>query len=90
MFVSYAKIHGHTFARKHMTRHYACMYRPSRTFGMCDTSSLQKLSSRILFAGDGVVFLPIQENDPSCDDTLCNIKAVCEIMTDGSKGSEVS
>ncbi|CAM9336665.1 unnamed protein product, partial [Hapterophycus canaliculatus] len=59
------------------------------TFGLCETSSLQELSARILFAGDGVVFLPIQGNDPSCDETLCNIKAVCAIMTDGSKGTEV-
>ncbi len=41
-----------------------------------------------MFAGDGVVALPIQGNDPACNGTLCNIKAVCGIMTDDGQGSE--
>lgn len=59
-----------------------------RTFKLCDTSSLEDESARIAFAGDGVVVLPIQENDPACGGTVCNIKAVCKIMTDDEKGSE--
>lgn len=62
----------------------------TRTFNLCHSSCLDDESSRIRFAGDGVVVLPIQENDPACDATACNIKAVCEIMTDDGRGSEVT
>lgn len=62
----------------------------ARTFNLCNSSCLDDESSRIRFAGDGVVVLPIQENDPACDTTACNIKAVCEIMTDDQRGSEVT
>lgn len=57
-----------------------------RTFGLCETTSLEDESARVMFAGDGVVTLPIQENDPACVGTLCNIKAVCGIMTDDGQG----
>lgn len=59
-----------------------------RTFKLCDTSALEDESARITFAGDGVVWLPVEENDPSCDETLCNIKAVCNYITNGKNGSE--
>lgn len=61
-----------------------------RTFSLCDASCLEDESARISFAGDGVVSLPIQENDPACEGTVCNIKAVCDIMTDVQRGSEAS
>ncbi|CAM9772235.1 unnamed protein product [Ectocarpus sp. 4 AP-2014] len=59
------------------------------TFQLCDASSLQDEDARVLFAGDGVVTLPIQGNDPACNGMVCNIRAVCEIMTDTTRGSEV-
>ncbi|CBN78040.1 conserved unknown protein [Ectocarpus siliculosus] len=59
------------------------------TFQLCDASSLQDEDARVLFAGDGVVTLPIQGNDPACNGMVCNIRAVCEIMTDATRGSEV-
>eukprot|EP00752_Nemacystus_decipiens_P009162 g8184.t1 len=59
------------------------------TFDLCNKSSLEDQSARVMFAGDGVVVLPIQENDPSCNGTVCNIKGVCGIMTDYDRGSEV-
>lgn len=58
-------------------------------FNLCDASCLEDESARISFAGDGVVSLPIQENDPACEGTVCNIRAVCDIMTDVERGSEV-
>lgn len=61
-----------------------------RTFELCDATSLEGDSARVMFAGDGVVMLPIQGNDPACDGTLCNIKAVCGVMTDDDRGSEAS
>ena len=36
-----------------------------------------------LFAGDGVVYVPAQENDPSCTGDLCNVKKICESLLDG-------
>ncbi|CAM9504375.1 unnamed protein product [Pylaiella littoralis] len=59
-------------------------------FELCDDTSLEQESARVLFAGDGVVMLPIQENDPACNTTLCNIKAVCDVMTHNDKRSEAS
>lgn len=61
-----------------------------RTFELCEATSLEDESARVIFAGDGVVMLPIQGNDPACDGTLCNIKAVCGVMTDEDRGSEAS
>lgn len=61
-----------------------------RIFELCDDSSLEEESSRVLFAGDGVVTLPIQGNDPACNTTLCNIRAVCDMMTHNNGMSVVS
>lgn len=61
-----------------------------RAFNLCDGSSLEDDGARVSFAGDGVVSLPIQENDPACSGTVCNISAVCEVMTDDARGSEVT
>eukprot|EP00565_Helicotheca_tamesis_P003372 CAMPEP_0185729156 /NCGR_PEP_ID=MMETSP1171-20130828/4497_1 /TAXON_ID=374046 /ORGANISM="Helicotheca tamensis, Strain CCMP826" /LENGTH=564 /DNA_ID=CAMNT_0028397933 /DNA_START=242 /DNA_END=1936 /DNA_ORIENTATION=+ len=34
------------------------------------------------FLGDGVIDVPAQENDPSCDNgSLCNIADICDVMT---------
>lgn len=59
-----------------------------RAFNFCDDSSLEDKRARISFAGDGVVTLPIQSNDPACTGVVCNIEAVCDIMTDGEIGQE--
>mmetsp|Transcript_2166 Transcript_2166/g.4975 ORF Transcript_2166/g.4975 Transcript_2166/m.4975 type:complete len:589 (-) Transcript_2166:29-1795(-) len=32
------------------------------------------------FLGDGVVFVPAQSNDPSCDDRMCNIDHLCSSL----------
>eukprot|EP00551_Chaetoceros_affinis_P005647 CAMPEP_0203675076 /NCGR_PEP_ID=MMETSP0090-20130426/18650_1 /ASSEMBLY_ACC=CAM_ASM_001088 /TAXON_ID=426623 /ORGANISM="Chaetoceros affinis, Strain CCMP159" /LENGTH=660 /DNA_ID=CAMNT_0050541133 /DNA_START=40 /DNA_END=2019 /DNA_ORIENTATION=- len=36
------------------------------------------------FLGDGVVYIPVQENDPSCDGDLCNIEKICHFLTSPS------
>lgn len=59
-------------------------------FNLCDPSALDDESARVSFAGDGVIQLPIQENDPACTEHLCNIGALCAIITDPTRGSEVS
>jgi hypothetical protein len=42
-----------------------------------------------VFAGDGVVYLPVQSNDPSCTSALCNIELVCDVMTNTTLGSPI-
>lgn len=34
-----------------------------------------------IFAGDGVINIPAQSNDPSCEGELCNIKGVSLVYT---------
>jgi hypothetical protein len=36
-------------------------------FNLCNASALDNARDRSLFAGDGVVYLPVQSNDPACD-----------------------
>ena len=46
-------------------------------FNVCEgeTALKDEMNAR-LFAGDGVIFIPAQANDPSCDSDLCNIEKV--------------
>jgi len=44
---------------------------------------------QVQFAGYGVAEFPAQGNDPTCSEPACNIKKICEIMTDNSHGDEV-
>jgi hypothetical protein len=46
-------------------------------FNICDTDSLLDRKNIDLFVGDGVIGIPAQGNDPSCDKTMCNIRKVC-------------
>lgn len=48
------------------------------------------MDARISFAGDGVVTFTVEFNDPADDDSVFNIKAMCEVMTDDERGSEVT
>lgn len=41
------------------------------------------------FAGNGVAYFPSQGNDPTCTQPACNIKSICNVMTDASTGDEV-
>lgn len=56
-------------------------------FHICPSGSLEKEENREQFAGDGVVYLPVQSNDPSCSVPYCNIEKVCAVMTDESIGT---
>jgi len=54
-------------------------------FNLCDgADSLRDKKSLRAFLGDGVVFLDVQSNDPSCDDELCNISKFCDFVTEES------
>lgn len=61
----------------------------ARMFNLCNSTALEGESARVQFAGDGVISLPIQENDPACGMPMCNIAAICAAMTDNSLGSTV-
>lgn len=57
-------------------------------FGL-QNGSLTSLDQRIAFASTGVADFPAQENDPLCENPVCNIAKVCEVMTNQSFGDEV-
>ena len=50
-------------------------------FNVCVPGSLENPKNQEMFAGDGVVYLPVQSNDPSCTTPLCNIGSVCAFLT---------
>lgn len=59
-----------------------------RLFGL-DTGSLKSLDARRDFAGDGVASFPAQSNSVRCTSPGCNIKHICEVMTNTSLGNEL-
>jgi hypothetical protein len=46
-------------------------------FNLCDASSLKYKDNAHLFLGDGVLEVPAQSNDPSCNFDMCSIEKVC-------------
>jgi len=59
-------------------------YRPplfhcvEKRFRICPNQSLDDWTDQLLFAGDGVILLPVQDNDPSCSSKYCNIRSICD------------
>ena len=43
-------------------------------FNICNTSALSSVVNQADWAGQGVIYLPVQENDPACTPSPCNIK----------------
>lgn len=41
------------------------------------------------WAGDGVVYLPAQSNDPACTTPYCNIAGICNLLTDTTVGAPI-
>ena len=58
-------------------------------FNVCVPGSLSNEKNQEQFAGDGVVYLPVQSNDPACTTPLCNIESICSFLT-GSQLAEES
>jgi hypothetical protein len=50
---------------------------------LCNASALEDPDNRALFGGYGVVQLPVQSNDPSCDTPGCDIRSICELLREG-------
>jgi len=55
----------------------------SKQFNICGgEQALNPAANQAYWAGQGVVYLPIQENDPGCNDTVCNIELICNFLED--------
>ena len=53
----------------------------AKKFNLCNLTALEDAANRKVFAGDGVVYLPAQSNDPSCTDPACDIASICAMLT---------
>ena len=56
---------------------------------MCEESPLSNVKNQEEFAGNGVVYLPVQSNDPECTTPYCNIDSICQLMTDDEAGDSL-
>jgi len=54
-------------------------------FNICGTTPLENAKNQALWAGQGVLPLDIQSNDPACEGELCNIGKVCSFVTNASR-----
>eukprot|EP01033_Poteriospumella_lacustris_P014875 gene14875-10635_t len=52
-----------------------------KKFNICVPRSLDNEKNQEAFAGDGVVYLPVQSNDPACTTANCNIASICQTLT---------
>ena len=50
-------------------------------FNICEKGSLDDIKNQEEFAGNGVIYLPIQSNDPACTTSMCDISKICTYMT---------
>jgi hypothetical protein len=50
-------------------------------FNVCVPGALEDKKNQEQFAGDGVVYFPVQSNDPACTTPLCNIDSICSYVT---------
>lgn len=56
-------------------------------FNVCVPGSLDDEKNQEQFAGDGVIYLPAQSNDPACTTQYCNIEKICVLLTDNTIGT---
>jgi len=61
----------------------------SQLFGL-PAAYFESRNNQASFAGNGVAYFPAQGNDPTCQQSGCNIAKICAIMTDSSVGDEVA
>jgi thymus-specific serine protease len=52
-----------------------------KTFNVCKPKSLDDPHNQVVFAGDGVIYIPAQSNDPSCTTPYCDIASICTYLT---------
>lgn len=47
-------------------------------FGLCHAAALNVKDNIQIFLGDGVMQFDMQDNDPSCQEPLCNVQSICD------------
>jgi hypothetical protein len=58
-----------------------------KKFNVCKPLSLDNVKNQEEFAGNGVVYIPVQSNDPSCTSANCDIGSICKLLTDETIGT---
>jgi hypothetical protein len=61
----------------------------STQFNLCDPHALDDPNNQKVFAGNGVVYLPAQSNDPACTTDLCNIDKICDFLLNEATGDPI-
>lgn len=73
-----------------ISRSYAGRRFLEKTFNLCledNETPLEDPRNLELFAGDGVVALNVQENDPACTDDYCNVEKICAVLLNDLTGT---
>lgn len=60
-----------------------------KKFNVCKPLSLDNVRNQEEFAGNGVVYFPVQSNDPACTTPNCDIRSICKLLTDESIGAPI-
>jgi len=59
------------------------------TFNLCNgADGIETKRDQSTFCGDGVVYLPVQSNDPASETPLSNIADICSFLLDPSRADE--
>mmetsp|Transcript_36209 Transcript_36209/g.66503 ORF Transcript_36209/g.66503 Transcript_36209/m.66503 type:complete len:604 (-) Transcript_36209:102-1913(-) len=62
--------------------------RVATLFNVCGgAESLRERRNMEVFVGDGVINVPAQSNDPSCEGEICNIKGLCNTIVNERKSN---
>lgn len=51
-----------------------------KDFNICKPFALEDKKAQKMFAGDGVIYIPAQGNDPACASENCNIEKICKTL----------
>lgn len=81
-----AIIEGHEVIGKMLTTNEGIASLENQ-FNICNANSLQDVKNQEVFAGNGVVYLPVQSNDPACTTPYCDIASICVLMTNETIGT---
>eukprot|EP00475_Leptophrys_vorax_P015941 TRINITY_DN22328_c0_g1_i2.p1 TRINITY_DN22328_c0_g1~~TRINITY_DN22328_c0_g1_i2.p1 ORF type:complete len:317 (-),score=63.01 TRINITY_DN22328_c0_g1_i2:51-1001(-) len=60
-------------------------------FNVCGGGkALEDENNQADWAGNGVVYLPIQDNDPTCAEEVCNVEKICKFLMDSASAANGS
>jgi len=61
-------------------------------FDVCEVDGLDDplgpVRNREMLAGDGLIYVPAQSNDPACEGDLCDVEGLCTALLEGGEGEE--